>query len=146
MPNAVTLSARVPEASWATSLIIVNFPAITTEGLTYQGSGIIEIKVADSNGVGAKTWFVPVTITRGEYPAGHGYGKCGQNRTKKGCRFSSATLDFIGAHGANRTRDTRIRNPVLYPLSYAGGLDFFGAIARQAKVFLPVLAYDTLYR
>jgi hypothetical protein len=26
----------------------------------------------------------------------------------------------IGALGANRTRDTRIRNPVLYPLSYEG--------------------------
>ena len=29
-----------------------------------------------------------------------------------------------GAHGANRTRDTWIRNPVLYPLSYAGNIDF----------------------
>ncbi len=30
----------------------------------------------------------------------------------------------FGAHGANRTRDTWIRNPVLYPLSYAGNMDF----------------------
>lgn len=29
-----------------------------------------------------------------------------------------------GAHGANRTRDTWIRNPVLYPLSYAGRMVF----------------------
>ncbi len=28
--------------------------------------------------------------------------------------------DFTGTLGANRTRDTRIRNPVLYPLSYEG--------------------------
>jgi hypothetical protein len=27
-----------------------------------------------------------------------------------------------GALGANRTRDTRIRNPVLYPLSYEGNI------------------------
>ena len=26
----------------------------------------------------------------------------------------------IGTLGANRTRDSRIRNPVLYPLSYEG--------------------------
>ena len=32
----------------------------------------------------------------------------------------SQTLLGIGALGANRTRDTRIRNPVLYPLSYEG--------------------------
>ena len=42
----------------------------------------------------------------------------------------SASLDFIGAHGANRTRDTRIRNPVLYPLSYAGGMIFLGAVMK----------------
>jgi hypothetical protein len=32
------------------------------------------------------------------------------------------SVDFIGTLGANRTRDTRIRNPVLYPLSYEGML------------------------
>ena len=31
-------------------------------------------------------------------------------------------LDFVGAPGMNRTCDTRIRNPVLYPLSYGGKL------------------------
>jgi hypothetical protein len=38
-----------------------------------------------------------------------------------------AKMLFIGAHGANRTRDTWIRNPVLYPLSYAGGTEVFFA-------------------
>ncbi len=31
-------------------------------------------------------------------------------------------LVITGAPGMNRTCDTRIRNPVLYPLSYGGGM------------------------
>lgn len=34
-------------------------------------------------------------------------------------------LAIIGTLGANRTRDTRIRNPVLYPLSYEGNMNCF---------------------
>jgi hypothetical protein len=37
------------------------------------------------------------------------------------CRKKSPQpLVFIGAPGRNRTCGTRIRNPVLYPLSYEG--------------------------
>ncbi len=36
----------------------------------------------------------------------------------------------FGARGWNRTNDSRIRNPVLYPLSYAGGMDFLGAVMK----------------
>ena len=43
------------------------------------------------------------------------------NKTKKGVVGNpDQLLNFIGTLGANRTRDTRIRNPVLYPLSYEG--------------------------
>ncbi len=43
------------------------------------------------------------------------------NKNKKRvCEKLSQTLLGIGTLGANRTRDTRIRNPVLYPLSYEG--------------------------
>ena len=34
--------------------------------------------------------------------------------------MTTQPLDITGTLGANRTRDTRIRNPVLYPLSYEG--------------------------
>ncbi len=37
-------------------------------------------------------------------------------------RFKIGML--LGAPGKNRTCDTRIRNPVLYPLSYEGCNDF----------------------
>ncbi len=39
---------------------------------------------------------------------------------KRGYEKNSQPLVFIGTLGANRTRDSRIRNPVLYPLSYEG--------------------------
>lgn len=42
-----------------------------------------------------------------------------QKRTNKLKTLVSPFL-AIGTLGANRTRDTRIRNPVLYPLSYEG--------------------------
>ena len=44
-----------------------------------------------------------------------------RNKTR-GCEKNSQPLVFIGTLGANRTRDSRIRNPVLYPLSYEGML------------------------
>ncbi len=60
---------------------------------------------------------------------------CNQTATKSqinGSDNKKALSEFItkglfllliyGTLGANRTRDTRIRNPVLYPLSYEGTL------------------------
>ena len=49
----------------------------------------------------------------------------GQNKkgTNKLILLINPSICF-GAHGANRTRDTWIRNPVLYPLSYAGRMLF----------------------
>jgi hypothetical protein len=37
-------------------------------------------------------------------------------------RKSKMTTHFAGAPGRNRTYDSRIRNPVLYPLSYEGNM------------------------
>jgi hypothetical protein len=47
-------------------------------------------------------------------------------KKEKGLQEKSCNPLFYGAHGANRTRDTWIRNPVLYPLSYAGRMVFSG--------------------
>ncbi|GEM_PF-1746013 len=46
---------------------------------------------------------------------------------KRGYRQKPITPYFIGARGWNRTNDSRIRNPVLYPLSYAGKMDFLNS-------------------
>ena len=40
------------------------------------------------------------------------------------CRCAAVMLPFNGTPGAIRTRDTRLRRPVLYPLSY--GRTWFG--------------------
>ena len=49
------------------------------------------------------------------------------NNKKRTNKLKSLISPFlgIGTLGANRTRDTRIRNPVLYPLSYEGLLEQF---------------------
>jgi hypothetical protein len=43
-----------------------------------------------------------------------------EKKEKRACRKNPQTLLGIGTPGRNRTCDTRIRNPVLYPLSYEG--------------------------
>ena len=60
---------------------------------------------------------------------------------------------FVGAPGRNRTCDTRIRNPVLYPLSYEGKsaemLIVRGFIAWNPKIgklgFLPKKVDSVLF-
>ena len=46
-------------------------------------------------------------------------------------------LKFFGAPGRNRTCDTRIRNPVLYPLSYEGNMYF--------DIYYKIYIYFTIY-
>ena len=60
-----------------------------------------------------------------------------QKRTNK-LKSLISPLFTNGAPGANRTRGTRIRNPVLYPLSYGGK-----ALRMETKIYYkPSLMQD----
>jgi hypothetical protein len=44
------------------------------------------------------------------------------DRDPDGSTSPRRTCTYCGAHGRNRTYDLRFRKPLLYPLSYVGGV------------------------
>ena len=65
--------------------------------------------------------------------------KWGQNnlQIKRGYRLLPVSPVFTGAPGMIRTCDTRIRNPVLYPLSYGG-------YKRKSDTIVPTLLSSSI--
>lgn len=51
-------------ADWANSLVMVFIPGTETQGISYQGAALLEVQVSES-ATDVKTWFVSVTITKG---------------------------------------------------------------------------------
>lgn len=62
LTEAIAQSDTTTGADWANSLVVVKFASADTAAITTQGAAILEIQVDDG---GKRTWFVLVTIARG---------------------------------------------------------------------------------
>ena len=73
LAGPVTLSSTTPGADWSVSKLVVKFPRAATADVKEKGDHLLEVQVtfdnADTNVDDDDwTWFIPVTLARGNIP------------------------------------------------------------------------------
>ncbi len=66
MEAPVAQSINTPGADWTNSLVAIELPKSSTEGIIYQGKALLEIQVSESGK--SKTWFLAAKIITGLIP------------------------------------------------------------------------------